>query len=175
MENQKLLERLNILWAFLEEEGYYTKSNTVFFALKYIEGLEKEIKDLRELAGPTLCKQHDLHNGFMKERTRTLIDTIDSDTFTSDPGAGIECGKVGTPELKPCPFCGGEAISQPNRDGTGGYIGCGNLAGCLMPYHLYDAEDGPNSAITAWNARSIIEELKGENDDRRANIALEEK
>lgn len=98
MENQKLLERLNNLWAFLEEEGYYTKSNTVYFALKYIEGLEKEIKDLRELAGPTLCKQHDLRNAFMKERTPTLIDTIDSETFTHDPGKGIECGKMDAPE-----------------------------------------------------------------------------
>ena len=37
--------RLHNLWAMLEEEGYYTKANTVELAINRIEGLEAKLAE----------------------------------------------------------------------------------------------------------------------------------
>lgn len=41
MKNDVLMGRLDTLWALLEEEGYYTKANTVTLVKDYIEKLER--------------------------------------------------------------------------------------------------------------------------------------
>lgn len=40
----ELLQRLNLLYEFLEEEGYYTKSNTVGLAIDTIEYLRYQLE-----------------------------------------------------------------------------------------------------------------------------------
>ena len=65
-----------------------------------------------------------------------------------------------TPDLKPCPFCGGPAILRPPppvQGGIvwGGYVGCASLAGCFMPHRLFDPKDGHAEAVAAWNRRAV--------------------
>ena len=56
-------------------------------------------------------------------------------------------------ELKPCPFCGGEAILQE----TGGFWcnvicdKCGAMTACIMNNCEYSSKD---KAIELWNRRS---------------------
>lgn len=45
MPNEEILRRLDILWAMLEEEGYYTKANTVAEAKRIIIEQDKFIED----------------------------------------------------------------------------------------------------------------------------------
>ena len=57
-----------------------------------------------------------------------------------------------TPELKPCPFCGGEA--RVERDSfSGSYVGCLNdeCLGFLGLGWIYETEE---EAIDAWNRRA---------------------
>lgn len=59
-------------------------------------------------------------------------------------------------ELKPCPFCGGEA-NIGGWEEVGYFASCNNCYCCVgeaydrsaMPEHMFKAED---EAITAWNA-----------------------
>lgn len=63
-----------------------------------------------------------------------------------------------TPELLPCPFCGGEAeieeISEENsHTGTAGYAaGCANSE-CLV-YQTFDKFALRKDAVKAWNTRA---------------------
>ena len=61
-----------------------------------------------------------------------------------------------TDRLKPCPFCGGEAMALQNDEGYY-YAGCKN-AGC-RGYVFYTFMHHPSEerAITAWNKRKPIE------------------
>ena len=45
MVNEEILKRLDVLWAMLEEEGYYTKANTVAEAKRIIIEQDKFIED----------------------------------------------------------------------------------------------------------------------------------
>ena len=61
-----------------------------------------------------------------------------------------------TPNLKPCPFCGGEAsFSDPMHAIPGFQIGCMDREGCdFSPYSLiFKTED---EAVAAWNKRATI-------------------
>lgn len=60
-------------------------------------------------------------------------------------------------ELKPCPFCGGEAVLEENkvRKGYEAAVSCND--GCLL--HMYtitydDEETAVRKAIEAWNRRA---------------------
>lgn len=61
-------------------------------------------------------------------------------------------------ELKPCPFCGGEAELVPTRETTvrEWFVTCGNLEcnvlACLTNRYYTEAE-----AIAAWNTRAPVE------------------
>jgi hypothetical protein len=46
--NDDLMNRLDTCWAMLEEEGFYTKANTVMLAKNRIEELEREVETLRK-------------------------------------------------------------------------------------------------------------------------------
>lgn len=46
MTNGELTARLNNLYAMLEEEGHYTKANTVSLVIDHIEKLEEEKREL---------------------------------------------------------------------------------------------------------------------------------
>ena len=55
------------------------------------------------------------------------------------------------PELKPCPFCGGEANVFGNYDDSEYHANCtNNECGCCWVNH-YDTEE---EAIEAWNRRT---------------------
>ena len=56
-----------------------------------------------------------------------------------------------TDELKPCPFCGGDAEIYDFKDGRY-FVGCSNTNCDVYPYTSihYDKED----AIAAWNRRA---------------------
>jgi hypothetical protein len=45
MSDDDLMKRLDNLWKMLEDEGYYTKANTVMLAKQRIEELETNTKD----------------------------------------------------------------------------------------------------------------------------------
>lgn len=68
-------------------------------------------------------------------------------------------------DLKPCPFCGGEAIVDDSagvsRQCLGVKIFCGN-EDCLVKPHIYDLY---HTAIDAWNNRTTLAELTGGKDE----------
>lgn len=58
-------------------------------------------------------------------------------------------------ELKPCPFCGGEALLEESR-ARKGFEACVSCTGCLvmMPTITFDTqEDANEKAMRAWNRR----------------------
>lgn len=67
-----------------------------------------------------------------------------------------EEGGVMSEELKPCPFCGGEAKEGPvNINGTDssdiGWVGCQE---CRVFMNYMNGERGRKLAIEAWNTRA---------------------
>lgn len=48
VNEDELTNRLNNAWTLLEEEGYYTKANTIVMALERIEMLENQLKEAEE-------------------------------------------------------------------------------------------------------------------------------
>lgn len=65
--------------------------------------------------------------------------------------------KMENRELKPCPFCGGEAVLEPyeSRKGYEAYVQCNS--GCIvhMMTITYDTEEEAIEAVTkAWNRRA---------------------
>lgn len=58
-------------------------------------------------------------------------------------------------DLKPCPFCGGEASARKTYKGTFA-VSCNRL--CVGQYG-YDTEE---EAVEAWNTRKPIEEMIAE-------------
>lgn len=65
-------------------------------------------------------------------------------------------GYMSEPKLKPCPFCGGEALlnSYESRKGYDAYVEC---CGCLiqMITVTFDTkEEAEAKAISAWNRRA---------------------
>lgn len=56
-------------------------------------------------------------------------------------------------ELKPCPFCGGEAHTKFWDEENGWSIGCHNLDcyAVIDEFHWYESKD---AAIAAWNTRA---------------------
>lgn len=59
-------------------------------------------------------------------------------------------------ELKPCPFCGGEAkasftTTDPNNEFAFGWIGCQECR-CFINYR--NNKRGLNEATAAWNRRT---------------------
>lgn len=63
---------------------------------------------------------------------------------------------MSTPELLPCPFCGGEATltdfdSMPDCDGSGAVVGCNN-ADCIADVSA--CATTTRGAIKAWNRRA---------------------
>lgn len=48
MKDKELEGRLNNLWSMLEEEGYYTKANTVWLALQRINELEQKLEQYEQ-------------------------------------------------------------------------------------------------------------------------------
>jgi len=59
-----------------------------------------------------------------------------------------------TEKLKPCPFCGGEAVLlEPNESSTFYRVGC-NCAHCIGANAVWHAHTSEAEAIEAWNARA---------------------
>ena len=54
-------------------------------------------------------------------------------------------------ELKPCPFCGGEADYYL---GDGGYVQCSHCLATIPYRYELPYGEGKKQAITAWNRRS---------------------
>lgn len=64
-------------------------------------------------------------------------------------------------ELKPCPFCGGEAVIHVS-DGVAVICReCGAASKCLVDGHLQGKPDGRaiKSVIKAWNTRKPMERI----------------
>ena len=65
-------------------------------------------------------------------------------------------------ELKPCPFCGGEATTSHGFNTAGQYffISC-EECGCRTRdfYKWYDGENYEIKAVEAWNTRKPIDEI----------------
>jgi hypothetical protein len=60
------------------------------------------------------------------------------------------------PDLKPCPFCGGEATRQVNKLPNGGETyetGCNNVGCMVLPFAL---QLSPDYADRNWNTRTDI-------------------
>jgi len=56
-------------------------------------------------------------------------------------------------DLKPCPFCGGEAIAHPcTLEGDDHDVGCSNGECPVEPYAWAETE---NEAIKEWNTRAV--------------------
>ena len=53
-------------------------------------------------------------------------------------------------ELKPCPFCGGEAIVNQFGEFTAFRVSCKNAHWCGVTQYWFDTEE---EAIEAWNRR----------------------
>ena len=72
-------------------------------------------------------------------------------------------------DLKPCPFCGGEAKTNPVRDGRQAF--CQKCEARGSP--VYHGLDGPEAtdghAITAWNTRAAIERACAIDEKRSAS------
>lgn len=65
-----------------------------------------------------------------------------------------EVGKVDMEELKPCPFCGGEALSWPAYDPGWWQVGCSNdecVLFCYTPSCVSVEE-----AACIWNTRNVM-------------------
>lgn len=60
-------------------------------------------------------------------------------------------------ELKPCPFCGGEARAGEYNGGFG-YVGCAGGA-CRMSPHAFGFPSVEDAA-EAWNRRAARERLR---------------
>ncbi len=57
-----------------------------------------------------------------------------------------------TPELKPCPFCGGEALAIQSWEGDAHDVGCFNGECIVEPHTWAETKD---EAIAAWNTRAV--------------------
>lgn len=57
-----------------------------------------------------------------------------------------------TSELKPCPFCGGEATFDDHKKHGFIRVCCDNLGCCMMPRTL--CYTGADDAARAWNKRA---------------------
>ena len=60
-------------------------------------------------------------------------------------------------KLKPCPFCGGEAMMHTTGDGDGYRVACKRILGCGAKFEWFDREE---EAIEAWNNRATEAEIR---------------
>ena len=68
-------------------------------------------------------------------------------------------------ELKPCPFCGGEAVLEPYkaRKGYEANIQCNGGCLALMRTITYDTEEeAVNNVVKAWNRRADNEQREAD-------------
>lgn len=74
-------------------------------------------------------------------------------------------------ELKPCPFCGGEAELEEHRDDyedTACYnVGCNNPRCEVM---AYTSGETPEGTIAAWNRRASLPEQRTEPDHSKLTV-----
>lgn len=74
-----LVKRMDILWYFLEEEGYYKKANTVSLAKNRIEELEAELLETQDRSNAFATKEY--HTEIRAEQAEAklamAVDVID--------------------------------------------------------------------------------------------------
>ena len=58
-----------------------------------------------------------------------------------------------TPDLKPCPFCGGEATLMYSLNGKESYVKCYGCEVSTTMYKGIDQENSEKAAVMAWNRR----------------------
>jgi ssDNA-binding Zn-finger/Zn-ribbon topoisomerase 1 len=77
-------------------------------------------------------------------------------------------------ELKPCPFCGGEAVARswPSSDGETWYVGCDDDNDCPCESHACFGEDRAE-ALAAWNTRKGEEQAVKAEQSRLLSLAEE--
>ena len=63
------------------------------------------------------------------------------------------------PALKTCPFCGGEAKTEPIRDGRQGFCQKCDARGAPVYHRLVGPEYTNGRAIEAWNTRAPVDDL----------------
>ena len=69
-----LVKRLNVHWAMLEDEGYYTKANSVMLAMQRIEELEAKLaKAVSALNVIDALDPEAAINGFSESALRGLV------------------------------------------------------------------------------------------------------
>ena len=85
------------------------------------------------------------------------------------------------PDLKPCPFCGGDVFHIQSWEGDSHDVGCFNSECPIKPNAWAETED---EAIAAWNTRAVdpaaireamadrIEQLVKERDEAERNETL---
>tara|TARA_X000001316_G_scaffold12129_2_gene5696 strand:- start:704 stop:1150 length:447 start_codon:yes stop_codon:yes gene_type:complete len=59
------------------------------------------------------------------------------------------------PELKPCPFCGGDASASPDSEHSTAFVLTHYSKGCPID-DLWDWYPDEEQAITAWNTRADL-------------------
>ena len=76
-------------------------------------------------------------------------------------------------ELKPCPFCGGEAEFHTDKGFTGelyGWVGCGQCDATSCQIDVRSMQPEETHPIAAWNTRHTIETQAAEIEELRAQL-----
>ena len=72
-------------------------------------------------------------------------------------------------DLKPCPFCGGEARIHISGKSDGYRVACKNPFACGAKIEWFDKEE---EAIEAWNTRKPIEAVVAELEKKANEVPL---
>lgn len=93
MTDMDIKQRLDNLWAFLNEEGWYTKANTAYLAKEEIENLEKRSQEQ--------SLQYLSDTGQLGERIGELTEVLEAvDAWVEDLGYYADEGAELAPVFK---------------------------------------------------------------------------
>jgi Lar family restriction alleviation protein len=76
-------------------------------------------------------------------------------------------------ELRPCPFCGDEAVLTLNseRDGPIGRVTCGNYnCNARVSVGVGSNDEVKRDVVAKWNRRALLSATEGERDQLAARV-----